>query len=284
MDESILKNLKQRKSIALLAPSFPIDFEFPNIIGMLRELGFDKVTELTFGARMVNWWYVEHIKKNQAQKHFIASPCPTLVNFIKVKYPNLTKYLMPYASPMLAEARIIRKHYPEYLNIFISPCLAKKAIEAPLHKDVIDGVIVFRELERLFEQQGISAENYNREYRFDSLVQEYTKIYPISGGLANTSHLAKLFKPDEIFIGDTLKDVVPVLDDMSKGKSKYRFLDVLNCKGGCIGGPGITNQGLTSKEKKLKIKEYLEKASALDLGPHAGRLDYADGVSLEVSL
>lgn len=284
MDSSNYNKLKECKSIALLAPSFPIDFSYPNIIGMLKELGFDKVTELTFGARMVNRWYADYIKDHIEQKYFIASPCPTLVNFIKVKYPDLVKYLMPCASPMLAQARIIRKHYPEYLNVFISPCLAKQSIEAPLHKDVIDEVLVFQDLKEIFDHEKISSEDFNREYQFDSLIQEYTKVYPVSGGLANTSHLTKLFKPSEIFIGDTLNDIVPILDILSKGKSEYRFLDILNCKGGCIGGPGIINQGLTTEEKKAKVLKYVEEASDRNLGRHAGRLGYADDVQMEVSI
>jgi len=50
-----INSIKGEKSIAMLAPTFVLDFEYPAIIGMLRELGFNKVTELTFGARIVNW-------------------------------------------------------------------------------------------------------------------------------------------------------------------------------------------------------------------------------------
>ncbi len=70
----ILNEIRSQRSIALLAPAFPIDFQYPSIIGMLRHLGFDKVTELTYGARMVNWHYGEYIKNHPNQKLFIASP------------------------------------------------------------------------------------------------------------------------------------------------------------------------------------------------------------------
>jgi iron only hydrogenase large subunit-like protein len=61
---------------------------------MLRELGFNFVTELTYGARMVNWSYVKYIEDNPDQKHFIASPCPIVVSMIEGQYPELKKYLM----------------------------------------------------------------------------------------------------------------------------------------------------------------------------------------------
>ncbi len=282
MDPEIVNKIKEEESIAMLAPAFAIDFEYPNIIGMLRKLGFDKVVELTYGARMVNWWYVEYIKEHPDQKYYIASPCPTVVTFIKSKYPHLTQYMMPYASPMLSMARILKKHYPDFKIYFISPCLAKRNLEISQHGQEINGAITFKELDDIFTSNGIITDDYNRQYQFDSLIHEYTKIYPISGGLARTSHLSKIFKEDEIFIDDGIVNIDPVLKQMSEGDSPYRFLDILNCNGGCIGGPAIVNQQLSVEDRKAKIKEYLNEASERDLGPHRGHLEYAEGIDLSV--
>ena len=94
--------IKNNDSIALLAPTFVLDFQFPAIIGMLRKLGFDKVTELTYGAKIVNWHYAEYVKEHPDQKYFITSPCPTTVNLIQSQYPELVQYLVPVVSPMAA--------------------------------------------------------------------------------------------------------------------------------------------------------------------------------------
>ncbi len=282
MEQDLISKIKSKKSIAMLAPSFVIDFSYPNIIGMLKKIGFNKVCELTFGARMVNWHYVEFIKNNPEQKCYIASPCPTVVSYIKSKHPNLISYLVPIASPMLAQARIIKKHYPDYQNIFISPCFAKQNIEAPLYPEAIDGVINFKELGELFSKENIFTEDFERNYQFDSLIQEYTKIYPVSGGLSNTSHIAKYFKPEEIYVHEGLAAIEPVLRDIENGSSKIRFLDILNCPGGCIGGPAIVNQHMSTSERKKRVKHYIEEASERALGPHAGRLDYAEGVEMKV--
>lgn len=281
---NLLKIIKANKSIALLAPSFPIDFEYPSIIGMLRELGFDRVSELTFGARMVNWRYKEYILSNPDQKYFIASPCPTIVALIKNSYPDLKKYLIPIASPMLATAAIYKKHHPDYKIFFISPCLAKKTLEAPEHTDFIDGVITFKELNEFFEYQKIKKAAFNRHYYFDSLIREYTKIFPISGGLAETAHIQNIFKQKEIFIADGVANLTPVFDQMTKDKCQYRFLDILNCNGGCIGGPAIVNQCLSVKEKKEKIKKYFNLSSRHNLGEHEGTVDYADDIPISVSI
>ena len=78
----IEKDLTNYKCIALLAPSFVVNFSYPNIIRRLKKLGFDKVVELTFGAKMLNRDYHE-ILKNNKDKMLISSPCPGIVNTIK---------------------------------------------------------------------------------------------------------------------------------------------------------------------------------------------------------
>lgn len=107
--KTLINAIKKNKSVAMLAPTFVLDFKYPNIIGMMRQLGFDKVTELTFGARIVNWHYEEYVKEHSEQKYFISSPCPTCVTFIENKYPELTKYLIPAVSPMIAMAKVYKK-------------------------------------------------------------------------------------------------------------------------------------------------------------------------------
>ena len=273
--------IKNKKSIALLAPSFPIDFEYPAIIGMLRELGFNKVTELTFGARMVNWNYVQYIKGHLDQELFIASPCPTVVNFIKAQYPDFTQYLMPIASPMLAAARIYKEHHPEYEIIFISPCFAKEKLEAVNHQDNIDMVITFTEIKEMFNLKKIKEQDFNRQYFFDSFIQEFTKVYPISGGLGNTAHIGNLFTKKEILITDGLTNIKLALEQIKNKEKTYRFLDILNCPGGCIGGPA-TSKELNTEEKEAKIASYISKASEHNLGSHEGKISYAKEINLRV--
>jgi len=265
----------------MLAPSFPINFKYPAIIGMLRDLGFDKVTEVTFGARMTNYWYAEYIKENPEQKFFIASPCPTITSFIESQYPDLAGYLVPISSPMLSMARIYRKHHPDYKIIFLSPCFAKKAIEAPKHKENIDMVITFQELEELFTEANIKEEDYNRDYYFNSLIREFTKVYPISGGLAETSHIGNLFNKDEVFVADGISNIRPVLEEIKAGGSKYRFLDILNCPGGCIGGP-TTNQNLSTDDKKKLIEDYLTFSSEKKMGAHLGTVERVHDVDFKI--
>jgi len=276
--EEKISIIKNNKAVAMLAPTFAIDFKYPNIIGMLRHLGFTEVTELTYGARMVNWAYAEYIKANPDQKFFIASPCPTAVEMVKSQYPELVKYLMPIVSPMAAMAKIYKKKHPKYKVFFISPCWAKENIEAPKFKEFIDGVITLKDLKEIFEKEGIKEDAFTKDYYFDSFVREYTKIYPVSGGLASTSHISGLFKEGEILITDGVENLKKALDGIKNGNSTYRFLDILNCNGGCIGGPAINNKDLPTEKKKEIIFEYTHRSSEATMGKHKGRVDYAKNI------
>ena len=78
----------KEKYICLLAPSFVTEFDYPDIVYRLRMLGFDKVLELTFGAKITNLAYYAVLKESlekKEEKTWISSPCPTLVSFIRVK-------------------------------------------------------------------------------------------------------------------------------------------------------------------------------------------------------
>lgn len=259
--EKVLNLIRNNKNVyCLIAPSFPIDFKYPNIINALKKLGFSKITELTFGARMTNYYYLKYIKENPDQKYYITTPCPTVITLIKNKYPELEKYLLKYDSPLIATAKIIKKHNPKYKIVFISPCKAKRILETD-NSRIVDETITFKELQEIFDYKKINVEELNKKSKFNSFIREYTKIYPISGGLSKTSKISKLFKKEEILITDGIKENIEALEKLKKGNTKYRFIDILNCKGGCIGGPDIINKNLSNKKKENIIKDYREKSS-----------------------
>jgi len=270
--------IKNNKCIAMLAPTFVIDFKYPEIIGMLRHLGFSKVTELTYGARMVNWAYANYIKEHPDQKLFIASPCPTVVALVQSQYPDLVKFLVPVVSPMAAMAKIYRFHHPEHKIIFISPCWAKENVEAPKYKEFIDAVITLKELKDIFDLEKIEEKDFKKDHFFDSFIREYTKIYPVSGGLASTSHISKLFKEGEILVTDGVENIKKAFEDFKSGQKNYRFLDLLNCDGGCIGGPAINNKDLPTEKKKEMVLEYTKRSEEKKTGKHVGTVDYAKGI------
>lgn len=243
---------KKVPMIALVAPSFLTDFEYPSIIYQLKKLGFDKVVELTFGAKMINREYHKLLKKSK--KIVIASPCPGVVSTLQNNFPNLKNQIALIDSPLVAMAKICKKHYPKHQTVFLSPCDFKK-IEAESSK-YLDGVIDYEQLKELIKKYKIKKPLIKKKYQFDKFYNDYTKVYPLSGGLSETAHLNDILKKDEIKIIDGIADILKFLKNPDP---KIKFLDCLFCVGGCIGGPH-TNKKISLEKKHDKVIQYLARA------------------------
>ncbi len=246
---------KNVKLLAMVAPSFVTDFDYPCFMQQLYDLGFDKTTELTFGAKMINRDYHKILKKSNGL--VIASPCPGIVTTIKNKYPQYAKNIIRVDSPVVAMAKVCRKHFPRYKLVFISPCDFKK-VEANACPH-IDGVIDYDQIRELFKKYKIKPRKC--DILFNKFYNDYTKIYPLSGGLAKTAQVKNILKSEEVAVIDGIKKVMKFLNAPDP---KVKFLDCLFCVGGCIGGP-YTNKKLTIKQKRKKVLDYLDFAKSQDI-------------------
>ena len=265
--------------MCMLAPSFIALYDYPDIVYRLRALGFEKVVEVTFGAKMTNVNYYKILKERGDERTWIASPCPTLVSIIRGKYPQLVENLVPVTSPMGSMALICRKHFPDYKIVFVGPCPTKK-IEAE-EISIVDGVLTFKELDDLFKRRNIPEKITDSKYclTFDKLYNDYTKIYPLSGGLSQTLQYNKILKKKEILVADGLDNVIKILNEFKDGRYRnYKFLDILSCSGGCIGGPGMIDKYPVSKRVK-RVEGYRDFASRYekDLG-RTGKIVHAEDI------
>jgi iron only hydrogenase large subunit-like protein len=272
-----VENLKfplKGKFLVMLAPSFVVDFSYPSIVSQLKELGFDKVVELTFGAKMVNREY--HKLLENSNNLVISSVCPGIVDFIKNKFPKYKKNLILVDSPMVAMAKICRKTYPEHKIVFISPCNFKK--EEAKNSGVVDYVIDYKELKNLFLKYKINTKN--KEVCFDKFYNDYTKIYPLAGGLSKTAHLKGIVKKNEVKVIDGINGVVKFLEKPDKS---IKFLDINFCVGGCIGGPCI-NSRESIKARKKKVLNYFEFSHEEDIpNPRLGLVEKAKGIDFNIN-
>lgn len=86
---------KKKKIFVMLAPSYVVDFKYPDLLITLRQMGFDKICEVTFGARMINKYYHETIKRNP-DRMFISTTCPVVTFMVKSRFPQYAKKFDPY--------------------------------------------------------------------------------------------------------------------------------------------------------------------------------------------
>jgi len=249
-------------AIAIIAPSFPAEFtelkDPGQIVTMLRNLGFDKVIEVSFGADMVAREYSKILGENTG-KRYISSDCPAIVNYISYYHPDLVENLAPIVSPMVATARIIRKmHGDDASIVFIGPCVAKKSESME-----VDEGLTFKELRSMLEEKGLMDLDVEPG-EFDEPRSGKGAVFPVSRGLLQTSGKKDDICDGNILVAEGKENFKEALREFESGLIKSQHLEVLCCDG-CIMGPGMSNGG-SKFERTIRISNYVnDKLEKLDL-------------------
>ncbi len=282
--QTLVDTLSHEKIVCLLAPSFPVDFSYPKIIMDLKGIGIEKVVELTYAAKLINMEY-EKILKENPDKRYICPNCPTIVKMIDVKYPELKEYIINVSSPMVIMDRFVKKEYgPEYKTIFIGPCFAKK-MEAKQYG--IDYAITFKELQDIFnhnKENNIASKEFTYSVTedgtpdFDKFYNDYTKVYPLAWGVADSLHIKGILTKDQILVVDGPKDLNFGFQEF-KNNTNIKFLDILSCEWWCIGGPGMMSKE-PSEVKKQKVLDYKDYCRKDKIWSKLGKFEYGDGLDI----
>ncbi len=182
-------------------------------------------------------------------------------------------------------------------SVALMPCSAKKAeaVREELKMDgiqMVDQVITTREAARMLKEANIDI-RYVEDEDFDSPLGEATgagHLFGVTGGVMEAAlrSISELYtnkeleniefaeirgnegiKEAKISLGDRqiwiavaqgLKNVGKLMDEIKEGKSKYSFIEVMTCPGGCIMGGG---QPLHTSYEKAKIDIRKLRAQAL---------------------
>lgn len=249
-----LLNKKQRLA-AMLAPSFPVVYKASDIVGKLKRLGFAYVVEVTSGACRTNNQMLEALKKDEKLR-FITSPCPSVVRLILTKYPELEKYLAKADSPMSATAKIVKENFPEAKPVFIGPCFSKKneAYEDWPELNIL--VLTYKEMVNVFNHFEIKDEETDVQAEFD-IKEKETRLYPLSGGLAQSSRVDNILADDELEVISGHQNCIDAIRRFVNCPN-IRLLDILFCDGGCINGPGIESP-LSIEERRDRVTAHWQK-------------------------
>ncbi len=186
---------KHDTKIASLCPSWRA--QFPGIseermAEALRLLGFTHISESSLGAGAVIRGQLEFLRNNPGL--YISSCCPSIVRYIRKFRPKLTETLLPFKSPMVAHAALVRQWWGEDLCVVhISSCPAAKD-EADDYGDLVDSALTFRELKRWMQIEGVEFEKIpgSGNYAFEPFPGKREGMrYPLPDGLVSGPVLAE---------------------------------------------------------------------------------------------
>jgi len=311
----ILKNKGNKKIVAQIAPAVRVSIGeylgyepgtnvIGQLIGSLKQLGFDYVFDTSLGADLTVMEeaneLVHRLKTNTLLPMFTTC-CPSWYMFAERLFPELIPYLSSVKSPQAILASVIKTYFArkiqvqptDIIHIVIAPCQMKKEEakrpELWVNPGVpnIDYVLTTTECVELFKTNFVDFKNvtvadfdnplgissgagaifgttggvmeatirtaYNLLTGTDLINFELTDIR--NTGLKREGSIEFAGYKINIATVNTLAEIKPILEELkTTGKSKYQFIEVMNCPMGCVGGVG---QWTKDPEILLKRREAL---------------------------
>ncbi|MCK4554012.1 [FeFe] hydrogenase, group A [Candidatus Parcubacteria bacterium] len=207
MVEKALKN-KKKIVVAQFAPSIRVsigeEFGLPygkvvtgQVVSGLRELGFNYVFDVNFGADVTTMVEAEELLervKNKGVMPMMTSCCPAWVKYVEFYHPELIPNLTTARSPHIHSAGIIKTYWAQQIkispkNIFVvsvMPCTAKKFEASRKELKIkglwpVDCVITTREFAWLIKKNNIDFANL-KSAKSDNPLGEYSGAAAIYGG------------------------------------------------------------------------------------------------------
>lgn len=228
------------KVYASLAPSWAgvLDCGVSGLVGMLKKLGFAGVSETALGAQQVSAATAEFLNQAAPGVYF-SSACPVCVDYISRYTPELKKYIVPYSSPALTHAELLKKTFGEDIKVvFIGPCIAKKN-ESDTQEDLMAAAITFEELKKWLFEEGLDL--LNSPQSGDGFVPEKSSdgaVYPLEGGMLRSIRRNGLKEGVKLITVTGLKNFCKTLQALKEQNiDRVCFVECLACEGGCIKGP-----------------------------------------------
>lgn len=221
-----------------------------------------------------------------------TSCCPSWVKYTEIFYPELIKNLSTCKSPIGMQGKIVKTYFADKMNldanniytVAITPCTAKKYEISKSNIDGTDAVLTLLEIEKIIKEKDIKYEDII-DSDFDSILGEGSSsgiIFGNTGGVATAAlrtvyylltnkniydipvtkvndYLSEVSlnindKTINVAIINKLSEAKPILASIKNGNSKYHFVEVMNCQGGCIGGggqPKVSNNDFELKKKRI---------------------------------
>ena len=267
----------------------PGEFAEGKMVSALKELGFDYVLDVTFGADLTSMEEAQELSsriKTFGSLPMFSSCCPSWVKYASIYHPELLPSLSTCKSPIGMQSEIIRKVFinekkikeKNLVIVALTPCTSKKY---EIANTSCDFCLTTSELALALRENNIDFKEL-KDKQFDKLIGSSSgTIFGTSGGVTlstlrtfyylETGHdllpemlLTKnkdFYKEYSVKIGRKIFKAAVVykmenLEELLKIKEEFIFVEVMNCNNGCIGGGGqilmpiVDMENILSKRSK----------------------------------
>lgn len=225
----------------------------------LYDLGFDAVFDSSMIYELMGEKIEEYLK-NHPNKLIILTYCPSVVNLIQLKYPALSKKLIPFDFPFEICANLVRKIYMEKQCLkeeqigvsYITECVGNYvAIKQPTRKEKSNIDCVFL-LSTIFKDI-LDHLPYKSRLSFNWEGSSKGILWAKVGGLSETTSIIDCLSVDG------LSQVIRILEKVDLGQLQHlNVLDCCACVGGCVGGTFTLENPFIAKSKISRLVNQLK--------------------------
>lgn len=265
IDETLKIAGSKNKSVAIVDPAISAEFpdikDYRNFVGMIKAIGFDYVNEISFGADIVAKKYKEYLEDFKG-KYYISANCPPVVSYVEKFIPEIITSLVPVDSPLIATAKIIKEiHGDDVKIVAITPCIGQKE-EAKQYNNLIDTVISFEELRKIFSKNAI-RENTVEFSEFDPPLGFNGTLYPIATGILDAGEIE--YKPvaSKIINREGYDLFRKNIADFANINEIKHHLNVYFCRG-CCTGPCVSDKTGYMRNHSLVVDFASRRNSIID--------------------
>ncbi|MDD3922661.1 MAG: monomeric [FeFe] hydrogenase [Endomicrobiaceae bacterium] len=257
----VLRLLSSKKLAALVAPSIIGQFGVPieNLVTALKEIGFEYVYEVALGADITAKKEATEFKEKvieEKQEFMTTSCCHAYVRLIKKHIPKLKQFVSETLTPMHYTAEIAKNEHPDCLTVFIGPCLSKR--KEAQEDNLVDYVLTFQELKAMISTKDIKDIDIlscNKD-TLSKIPTKQARQFAIRGGVSEAVRSYSTIDHDLIkteLITDLDKKNVLRLSAYANGHCQTNLIEVMACKGGCIGGCNTVSPIKQANEDVIKF-------------------------------
>lgn len=240
---SVLSAIRDgKKVVALVAPSAQAQFPgtIEQLFSAISAAGFVDVIEVALGAECTTEHEASEFleKMHEGQKLMTTSCCPAYVQLVHKHVPDFEKYVSATASPMKYAGKIARQKYPDGINVFIGPCIAKR-YEATQAEN-IEMVLTFEELGALLSGMKIdimAQKPWTLPRPAVATARNFMRSCGVTQAVLEELTLPEGFHLHTEFIDGVDRKTAGKLRSCASPRSEVNFLEVMACQGGCVGGP-----------------------------------------------
>ena len=274
--EKVKLLLQTEKVIALISPTYLAYFNttYKAFKEACLKLGFTSIEEETLGYELVINEYEKILKKGE-KKFYISSICHSVNLMIQKYHKKLLPNLMEVVSPMVATAIDLKKRYPDHKIVYIGPCLAKKD-EVDKCTTLIDGVLMFDEIQKMFAKEKIELNNKLKDEKCFKAREAVS-----FKGLQN---IMKKGSKYEFVSVSGVDSCINTMNELEKGKIENAFIIMDMCYNSCLYGPTFVklNYGNEIQQKITMQAHYGNDVYTNAKYSHDDLIKYFDEIKLNI--